>query len=261
MQSKRKPGSQTKSRLERNGRAVFYDFYRLLSRGEIDSTDLAQHIKETRLVWHVDTKGEWRLTPDSSRGAFTVKKALSKLARMTPHFKLGTSVWDPSGPPEPEEWLEPRGVYGYPGRELHRLDLLRPNHSARSQHNKSRRKAARPFPGTPNPNQKNLIFPIAGALLLLALDGNQRLTEEFSGARSHSRWRKRIIDMIQQETGLKGGTNRIVGALRMAVDNFLDSRLPITKTSKKNSKDKTLQAWYDELAEFEATSKATTARR
>jgi hypothetical protein len=69
------------------------------------------------------------------------------------------------------------------------------------------------------------------------------------------------MEMIKQETGVKGDGNRIVGALRIAVDNFLDSRLPITKTSKKNSKDETLQAWYDELAEFEATSKATTARR
>ena len=255
MQSKRKPGSQTKSRLERNGRAVFYDFYRLLSRGEIDATDLAQHIKETRLVWHVDTKGEWRLTPDSSRGAFTVKKALSKLKRMAPHFKLGTSVWDPSGPPEPEEWLEPRGVYGYPGRELHRLDLLRPNRSARSQHNKSRRKAARRLAGVPNPNQKNLIFPIAGALLFSALDGNQRLTEEFSGARSHSRWRKRIIEMIKQETGLKGDGNRIVGALRIAVDNFLDSRAVPTTVLKRNSKAETMKAWFAELSALGAESK------
>lgn len=255
MRSKDKPPGNARGQPELTRDGVFYDFYRLLSRAEIDATDLARYINETRLVWYVDTVGEWRLTPDSSRGAFTVKKALSKLKRMAPHFKLGTSVWDPSGPPEPEEWLEPRGVYGYPGRELHRLDLLRPNHSAPSQHNKSRRKAARPLAGTPNPNQKNLIFPIAGALLLLALDGNQRLTEEFSGARSHSRWRKRIIEMIKQETGLKGDGNRIVGALRIAVDNFLDSRAGPTTVLERNSKAETMKAWFAELSALGAESK------
>ena len=63
--------------------------------------------------------------------------------------------------------------------------------------------------------------------------------------------------MIKQETGLKGDTNRIVGALRIAVDNFLDSRTTATKVSKRKSKAEILKEWYASISAGEADSKKT----
>ena len=243
MKSKRSSHYCAKSQSPRSKGAVFYDLYRLLSRGMVDARQVLKIINVRRTVWHVDDLGDWHRTPDVARGSFTVKKAAAQLVRMIPNFELGQSSYDSSEPTEPEDWLDPRNVYGFPDFELHRLDLLQTSNSSHSSKNQLSGKTSTTNKRRSGPNQKNLIYPIAGALLLLTLDRNERLASEFSADGDHSRWRKRIVDMIKHETGLKGDDNRIVSALRLAFDGFLDTRVPTSTTSRQYSKEELLNSW------------------
>ena len=75
MKSKRSSHYCAKSQSPRSKGTVFYDLYRLLSRGMVDARQVLKIINVRRTVWHVDDLGDWHRTPDVARGSFTVKKA------------------------------------------------------------------------------------------------------------------------------------------------------------------------------------------